>query len=327
LRIASRLASELPEVRVVHLDSKGRGGALRNAWMTSDAEVLAYTDVDLSTGLDALLPLVAPLVSGHSDLATGSRLLSAANVARGPKRELISRGYNFALRMAFSTRVHDAQCGFKAVRSDVARQLLPEVVDDSWFFDTELLLLAEYNGYRIHEVPVDWIDDPRSSVDVRRTAIADLRGMLRLTRTFAGGGAQVERGEEARRRVEDDMGRRLITFAAIGAVSTLVSLVLFLLLRAPLGPVAAVVVALLATTLGNSWSHRRWTLGHRGRAGLARHALQSGAVAACGIALSAIALIGVDAAGAGLLGELAALAIVWTATTLLRLVMLSRNTE
>ena len=147
-------------MRVVHIPTKGRGIALRTAWMASDAQVVAYTDVDLSTGLDALLPLVAPLVSGHSDVAIGSRLLSSANVARGPKREATSRAYNLLLRRAFSTRVHDAQCGFKAVRADVARELVPAIRDDGWFFDTEMLLLAEHNGLRIHEVAVDWVDDP-----------------------------------------------------------------------------------------------------------------------------------------------------------------------
>ncbi len=267
--VAERLAGELSGIRVLHLDERGRGRALRAAWLSSDADVVAYTDVDLSTGLDALLPLVAPLLSGHSDLAIGSRLLSSANVARGPKRELISRAYNLLLRVAFSTRVHDAQCGFKAVRADVARRLVPEVSDDGWFFDTELLLLAERNGLRIHELPVDWVDDPDSRVDVRRTVLDDLGGLLRLTRRFASGGGTLTMGERQRRPFDDDMGRRLITFATVGAVSTLVSLVVFLWLRVPLGPVPAVVVALGATTAGNSWAHRRWTLGRRGRAGLA----------------------------------------------------------
>src|SRR5579862_8483338 len=138
--IGRELADLLDDVRFVRLDRKGRGLALRTAWTASDAVVVAYTDVDLSTGLDALLPLVAPLVSGHSDVAIGSRLAVGSSVARRPKRELISRGYNALLRSAFATRVHDAQCGFKAMRADVARLLLPHIADDAWFFDTELLL-------------------------------------------------------------------------------------------------------------------------------------------------------------------------------------------
>jgi glycosyltransferase involved in cell wall biosynthesis len=135
--------------------SKGRGLALRDAWTASEALVCAYMDVDLSTGLDALLPLVSPLVTGHSDLAIGSRLAPGATVARGPRREIISRSYNAILRTVFAVRFRDAQCGFKAIRSDIAGLLLPAVGDDGWFFDTELLLLAEHNGLRVHEVPVD----------------------------------------------------------------------------------------------------------------------------------------------------------------------------
>jgi hypothetical protein len=180
--LALRLAGELEDVRALHLDAKGRGRALRVAWSTSRAAVLAYMDVDLSTGLEALLPLVAPLVSGHSDLAIGTRLSRAARVVRGPKREVISRGYNLLLHAVIGTRFSDAQCGFKAVRAEAARTLLPRVRDDGWFFDTELLVLAERTGLRIHEVPVDWVDDPDSRVDLLSTALADLRGIGRLSR-------------------------------------------------------------------------------------------------------------------------------------------------
>src|SRR3954453_6416426 len=169
--VAARLAAELPGVRVVRLEEKGRGRALRAVWSASDATVLAYMDVDLSTDLDALLPLVAPLLSGHSDVAIGTRLARSARVHRGAKRELISRGYNLILRATLTTRFSDAQCGFKAIRADRAELLLPLVEDDAWFFDTELLVLAERSGLRIHEVPVDWIDDADSRVDIVRTAL------------------------------------------------------------------------------------------------------------------------------------------------------------
>ena len=178
--IARRLAGELEHVEAVHLEQKGRGRALRSLWFRSDADVLAYMDVDLSTGLDALLPLVAPLLSGHSDLAIGTRLSRSARVVRGLKRELISRAYNRLLRLALRVRFSDAQCGFKAIRADRARELLPLVRDEAWFFDTELLVLAERAGLRIHEVPVDWVDDPDSRVDIVATALADLRGVHRL---------------------------------------------------------------------------------------------------------------------------------------------------
>ena len=180
--IAAHLADELAEVEWIRLPVKGRGRALRAAWSGSPAPVLAYTDVDLSTGLTALLPLVAPLISGHSDLAIGTRLAAGSRVVRGPKREVISRCYNVLLRCALAVRFSDAQCGFKAVRRDVAERLLPQVRDGEWFFDTELLVRAERAGLRIHEVPVDWVDDPDSRVDILATALADLRGIARMRR-------------------------------------------------------------------------------------------------------------------------------------------------
>src|ERR1044071_694630 len=150
LAVAGELADELPGVAVLHLTEKGRGRALRAAWTASDAPVLAYMDVDLSTDLNALLPLLAPLLSGHSDVAIGTRLAHGARVIRGPKRELISRGYNRLLHTALRARFSDAQCGFKAVRREAAVDLLVSVRDDGWFFDTELLILAQRAGLRIH---------------------------------------------------------------------------------------------------------------------------------------------------------------------------------
>ncbi|MER7187806.1 dolichyl-phosphate beta-glucosyltransferase, partial [Streptomyces hyaluromycini] len=178
--IAARLAAELPEVEWIRLAEKGRGRALRAVWSASTAPVVGYLDVDLSTGLAALLPLVAPLLSGHSDLAIGTRLAPGARVVRGPKREAISRCYNVLLRCTLSVGFSDAQCGFKAVRRDAAARLLPLVRDSAWFFDTELLVVAERAGLRIHEVPVDWVDDPDSRVALLSTALADLRGIARV---------------------------------------------------------------------------------------------------------------------------------------------------
>jgi len=182
--VAHWLALELPEVTVVHLARKGRGRALKQVWMASDARVCAYMDVDLSTDLAALLPLVAPLVSGHSDLAIGSRLRRGSRVVRGPKREFISRAYNLILRATLSAGFTDAQCGFKAIRTEVGRAVLPLVEDTGWFFDTELLVLAERAGLRTHEIPVDWVDDPNSKVDIVATATEDLRGIARMRRNL-----------------------------------------------------------------------------------------------------------------------------------------------
>jgi glycosyltransferase involved in cell wall biosynthesis len=179
LSIARVLSVELPDVAVMHLEERGRGRALRAAWSTSDADVVCYMDVDLSTDLNALEALVAPLLAGHSDVAVGSRLLFGSHVRRQIKREVLSRGYNRLLRTVLGACFSDAQCGFKALRAD-ALGLLDDVRDDGWFFDTELLVLAQRRGLRIHEVPVNWIEDPDSRVRIVRTAVADLRGVARL---------------------------------------------------------------------------------------------------------------------------------------------------
>ena len=183
--IAARLAADHPDVRSLRIESKGRGGALRAAWSSSDADILGYTDADLSTRLDALGPLVAAVASGHSELAIGSRLLPGARIRRGLKREVISRSYNRILRTLLRVGVHDAQCGCKVIRAGAARDLLPLVEDDGWFFDTELIVAAERSGLRVLEVPVDWVDDPDSSVDIVATAREDMAGVWRLLRRHA----------------------------------------------------------------------------------------------------------------------------------------------
>jgi glycosyltransferase involved in cell wall biosynthesis/putative flippase GtrA len=319
-RKAENLAAGLDGVRALHLDRKGRGRALRAVWSASDAAVVAYMDVDLSTDLDALLPLVAPLVSGHSDVAIGSRLAPASSVARAPKREFISRSYNLILRTVMATRVRDAQCGFKAVRSDVARRLVPAVVDDDWFFDTELLLLAERNGLRIHEVPVDWVDDPDSRVHITSTAWGDIKGTARMFRTFASGRGKIDFGPVARRPLRDDLGRRLVSFGLIGITSTAVSLVLFLLLQGTVGPVPANAVAVSATFVANTWANARLTMRvARPRWGWA-FVLFAGS-----LALTSAALLLVDALGGGLTAEVLALLATWIAVAVGRLLIMSRE--
>ena len=198
--IASTLSRTLEGVRLCALDQKGKGLAVRTAWSQSSAEVVAYMDVDLSTGLEALLPLVAPLLSGHSDLSIGTRLAKGSEVIRGPKRELISRCYNLMIRTLVHNHFSDACCGFKAMRQETAQVLLPLVADNQLFFDTELLLLAERNGLRIHEVPVDWVDT-ESGVSLSNAAIVDLKGLGRILREFGRGGGYVPNPDQFRRPV------------------------------------------------------------------------------------------------------------------------------
>lgn len=178
---ASRIASHHPRVSVLRIPQKGRGRALRAAWLASQADVVAYMDVDLSTDLSALPPLVAPLLDGRCHVATGTRLHPSSRIERSAKRELLSRGYNCLIRVLFPRRrFSDAQCGFKALTRRAAQELVPLVRDNAWFFDTELLLLAEQAGYQIHEVPVTWVEGSDSRVRILATVWEDVKGLLRL---------------------------------------------------------------------------------------------------------------------------------------------------
>jgi hypothetical protein len=267
--IACELAKELDCVRALHLEQKGRGRALREAWLASSASVVAYMDVDLSTDLDAFLPLVAPLLTGHSDVAIGSRLAPGARVVRGPKRELISRSYNVVLRAALGNHFSDAQCGFKALRADVARELVPIVEDNGWFFDTELLVVAERSGLRIHEVAVDWVDDPGSTVNIVRTAKDDLKGIARMMlEPSRANAALLPSGPRARAaRPNPSPAGQLVHFAGVGLVSTISFALLFALLYGPLGPVGADLVALVLCAAGNLAANRRFTFAGSGAEG------------------------------------------------------------
>jgi glycosyltransferase involved in cell wall biosynthesis len=300
--IARRLSHQHPQVRVVHLAEKGRGRALKRVWSESASDVLVYMDVDLSTDLAALLPLVAPLVSGHSDLAIGSRLSRSSRVSRGAKRELISRGYNLILRRALRARFSDAQCGFKALRREAAQELLPLVEDNSWFFDTELLVVAERAGLRIHEVPVDWVDDPDSSVDLVRTAVDDLRGVARLGRSLVKGTLPLrEIGERLGRTSAEAQGGRLGMqlglFLLIGVCSTLAYALLFLVLSSGMGSMWANFLALLLTAVANTAANRRFTFGVRGPRDVVRHQLQGLVLFAAGLALTSGTLAALRASG------------------------------
>ena len=297
---ALALEGELEGVRAVRLERPGRGGALRSVWSGSDASIFAYMDVDLSTGLNALLPLLAPLLSGHSDVAIGTRLARGARVIRGPRREVISRCYNVLLHAALGAGFSDAQCGFKAIRADAARVLLPLTRDGGWFFDTELLVLAERAGLRIHEVPVDWIDDADSRVKLAATALADLRGIVRLGAGLARGTVSVPvlgdpsppgRGgpggrSGGRGRLVGQLGR----FMVVGVASTVAYVALFLLLRGAVGAQGANAVGLLVTAVANTAVNRRVTFGIRGRALAGRHQVRGLIAFGIGLALTSGAL-------------------------------------
>jgi len=308
--IASGLAASLPGVQALRLDQKGRGRALRTAWSASRSPVVAYMDVDLATGLEALLPLVAPLLTGHSDVAIGTRLAPGAHVVRGARREIISRSYNLLLRSVLGVSCSDAQCGFKALRRDAVEVVLPLVEDQAWFFDTEVLVTAQRLGLRIHEVPVDWVDDLDSRVAVAHTAWLDLCGVARMS-----GRTSRRRAADARRALPGTLGHaaadpappqatvpthtavdpdaeqlgdevfadELLRFAGVGIVSTLAYVALFALLAPWIGAYPANVLAIVACGLGN-------TAAHRGMAGSARHGLDRPRRMGVGAALLGVSL-------------------------------------
>ena len=332
LAVAQQLADELSDVDVIHLDVKGRGGALYTAWMASDAVVVAYMDVDLSTDLSALVPLVAPLISGHSDIAIGSRLSASSRVVRGTKREFVSRSYNLMLRGVLGTRFSDAQCGFKAVRADVARQLLPHVVDTGWFFDTELLVIAERAGLRIHEVPVDWVDDPDSRVEIIRTAVNDLKGCWRVGRALTAGTLPVRELQRSLGReplvpgVPRGMVGQMVRFGIVGIASTLAFALLYLLLHPAMGAQAANLTALLLTAIANTAANRAFTFGIRGPNDVARHQLSGLVVFAFCLAITSGSLFMLQRfdPAVGKVVELSVLVLANLVATLIRFVALRR---
>jgi putative flippase GtrA len=321
--IAAELAATRPAVRAIRLEQKGRGRALRAAWSTSPAAVVAYMDVDLATDLDALLPLVAPLISGHSDVAVGTRLAKGAHVVRGARREVISRAYNLLLRSVLRSSCTDAQCGFKALRRDTALRVLPLVEDENWFFDTEVIVTAQRLGLRIHEVPVHWVDDTDSRVQVLRTALEDLRGVRRLLgpgarrridparrppapvdelRTVGAIGPLTRPGRatgpiRSSARGPEVFADELLRFAGVGALSTLVYAGLFAALRPSVGSFAANAVAIVLCSLGNTAVHRGLLSEAGHDFGRWRRYAAAGALLAVSLGFTTLALVVVRTAG------------------------------
>ncbi|HEX9641146.1 MAG TPA: dolichyl-phosphate beta-glucosyltransferase [Candidatus Krumholzibacteria bacterium] len=180
LDVANELAQRYDDVAVVHLAQKGRGRALKKAWLESDADASCYMDIDLSTHLDGLLPLAKAVLEEGCDVATGSRMTRGSQITRSLRREITSRGLIFLIKVAFLSRLSDTQCGFKAISKAAAQELLPRVENNEWFFDTELLLLAEKGGYRVKDIPIRWLEDTDSRVNVRKTVLEDLQGLVRM---------------------------------------------------------------------------------------------------------------------------------------------------
>ena len=187
--VSEMLARQHPDVNYLRIPQNGRGRALRTAWLDSHADIVSYMDADLSTDLSHFPQLIAALESG-SNIAVGSRLSKESQVVRGFKREFISRGYNLLINSMFFIGLPDAQCGFKALTRATAEAIVPSIKNNNWFFDTELLVIAAKRGFKISSVPVKWVDDPTSTVNVVSTAKEDVKGLFRLR---FGGVPQVDR--------------------------------------------------------------------------------------------------------------------------------------
>ena len=180
--VARRIAEREPRMRFLHLHQRGRGRALRHAWLQGSADIVCYMDVDLSTSLDHLPELIGAIAQEGYDLSTGSRLMRESKTRRSFKREVISRIYNVFVKAILGTRFSDAQCGFKAVSRRAVETIVTQIEDQSWFFDTEMLVLAEKQGYRIKDIPVLWLEDDDSRVKIFSTGWEDIKGVFRLRR-------------------------------------------------------------------------------------------------------------------------------------------------
>ncbi len=260
---ARDLADRLSGVTAVRLEAQGRGRAVRAVWAASDASVLAYVDVEMNIDLNALLPLLAPLLSGHSDVAIGSRFSRGARVARGGERGRNSRGHSRLLRLALGTGVRDTQCGFKAVRADVARVLLPAVEDNNWFFDTEFLVLAEHLGLRIAELPVDWTGRSETTIDQSPRQRHDLPGIWRLAKALWLRRVQVDLGDSVPRRGPVGNSKAVFRFLRLAVSSAALYLAGFLALQPRLGAYWANGLALTILTLVCGYANRPFVSARR----------------------------------------------------------------
>lgn len=181
--VARALCNEDSRINYFRLEQKGRGRALKKTWEKAQAKVVAYMDVDLSTHIKHIPELINTLLDSQADIAIGSRLLKKSRINRSLKREIISRIYNLIIKMMHHTNFSDAQCGFKSIRHEIFFKLRPLINNNEWFFDSEMLIIGEKMGFKIHEIPVEWSEDMGSTVKIIPTAMEDLRGLWRLFKT------------------------------------------------------------------------------------------------------------------------------------------------
>ena len=179
-KIAKDLDMKNKKIILKEITSKGRGIALRESWLSSTSDICAFMDIDLSTELEYLNEIIYPIVELECEICCGSRWMSSSNVKRGLFRGILSWSYNFILQTTLGLKIKDSQIGFKAIKTDTAKKVIPLIKDNEWFFDTELLLISQKNDLKIKQIPVIWIDHPKSTVVVLKTVKMFLRNVWRM---------------------------------------------------------------------------------------------------------------------------------------------------
>jgi uncharacterized membrane protein YbhN (UPF0104 family) len=179
--IAKRLSSRDPRIVHLHSDNRlGRGKALTNAMEIAKGDVVVYLDVDLSTDMDHLKELIDAVAKEGYDIATGSRLLKDSQTERPFKRDFASKVYNFLVRLMLGSKLRDHQCGFKAFKRSSVLKLLRDVKDNHWFWDTEVLVLAQRKGLRVKEIPVKWKQSGETKVKFTKDVLYMFSQILRM---------------------------------------------------------------------------------------------------------------------------------------------------
>jgi glycosyltransferase AglD len=156
-RLAEELSKKNPCVRHIHGEKRlGRGKALNATFKQANGEIFVYMDVDLATDLRHLKELVDSIKVEGYDFSTGSRMMKQSKVERSGTRQMTSKTYNFVVRFFLRSKIRDHQCGFKGFKKEPTLKLIDKVQARHWFWDTEILVRAQREGYRVKEIPVEW---------------------------------------------------------------------------------------------------------------------------------------------------------------------------
>ncbi|MBD3359736.1 MAG: glycosyltransferase [Candidatus Buchananbacteria bacterium] len=183
-KVADSLAQKFLKVDSLNLEDKGRGNALKNVWQKYEADIYAYCDIDLATDIFAFKKLFNSIINGSANIAIGARYIKGSQTKRTLNRLIYSKVYIFLVRLFFPTKIKDFQCGFKAVDKKTVSEILPLVKDKEWFFDTELLLIAEKNDFKIKEIAVQWKENPETKVKFIRTIYDYIENLIKFKKYY-----------------------------------------------------------------------------------------------------------------------------------------------